>query len=43
VNGDGDHDRLYNPDGWGCGPAAALVVAVMALLLVLPGVLLVIA
>jgi hypothetical protein len=40
VNGDGEHDRLYNPDGWGCAPA---IVALMAVLLVLPGVVLVIA
>lgn len=29
---DGSHERLYNPDGWGCGKPLALAAALSVLL-----------
>jgi hypothetical protein len=32
VTRNGDNDRLYNPDNWGCGPSVAAVLIVVFLL-----------
>jgi hypothetical protein len=33
LSNDGSHERLYNPDGWGCGAPVAVALVLAALIL----------